>query len=150
MKSSRIDVHHAVSRSHGDRRGTTRRTRLNIAGVVSACVALDASRHLSNDANSDARGHIATHAPALHVAARSPANGSNVGGDATRTTDRSSTPCAAFFARAYRARCPCVARQPFGRPVLPLVKYTCESAVARGRHSGRAAKSTSTSRSRSR
>ena len=65
--------------------------------------------------------------PARQAPRKSPSEGSNECGEATKTTESSLTPSDWFFASQYRDSPPCVARHPFGRPVLPEVKNTCES-----------------------
>ena len=99
-------------------------------GVVSTCVAPLAARHASIDANRCERGAVAATHPARQAPRKSPSEGSNECGDATKTTESSPTPSDWFFASQYRDSPPCVARHPFGRPVLPEVKNTCESLFA--------------------
>mmetsp|Transcript_2870 Transcript_2870/g.10675 ORF Transcript_2870/g.10675 Transcript_2870/m.10675 type:complete len:224 (+) Transcript_2870:1358-2029(+) len=96
-------------------------------GVVSTCVAPLAARHAPIDANRCDRGAVAATHPARQAPRKSPSEGSNECGEATNTTESSLTPSDLFFASQYRDSPPCVARHPFGRPVLPEVKNTCES-----------------------
>ena len=99
----------------------------SVDGVVSTCVAPLTARHAASDANKCDLGAIAATHPAAHALMKSPSEGSKECGDATRTTQFSSTSSDSFLPAQYSASPPCVARQPFGRPVLPDVKKTCDS-----------------------
>ena len=96
------------------------------AGVVVQCVAPLEARQRPKVANVSARDAQATVPPATQVAIKSPNEGSNVCGEATKTTDCADTACALFLALQKASRARCVATQPFGRPVEPEVKNTWE------------------------